>query len=119
MSAKRRFKLGSEIIDLTTTPPTLKFTADRKKMILTFPISSTEPPESEPDENDNLQRYEWRDMFEISGGDAYATALTASLVSVGKEQSVLTMSMRVNTKVPGTGPASASFRQNGNDGAKA
>jgi len=111
---KRRFKLGSEIVNAQLTP-TLRFSPDGQNMILTFPINSEIPPDQEDEERNNPRRYTHRDVFEISGGDAYGAGLSATLVSVGKYETVLSLSMKVNSKVPGTGAAAAALAQNGSE----
>jgi hypothetical protein len=111
---KRRFKLGSEIVNSQLTP-TLKFSQDGRKMILTFPINSEIPPNVEDEEKLNPRRHTHRDVLEITGGDAYGAGMSAKLVSVGESETVLNLTMKVNSKIPGTGTAFASLMPNGDE----
>jgi hypothetical protein len=119
MFMERRFKLGSEIVNSQQTP-TLVFSEDNQNLILTFPIISeiTPSPSEEQQEQYNPQRHSHRDIFELSTGDAFGTDLTASLVSIGENETVLNLSMKVNSKIPGTGAAFAALArkrsENGN-----
>jgi hypothetical protein len=105
---ERRFKLGREIAIATPQErPTLKFSPDGKKMIITFAIDSTSTPTGEVIEKENPKRHTHRDIFEANGGDAFGSGLEVSLVSVGEAETILSLSMRLNSKVPGTGAAHA------------
>jgi hypothetical protein len=104
---QRRFKLGDKIASTEQTP-SLTISEDGKRMIFTFPIISTETPDTEPFERDNSKRHTHRDLFEPVGGTIYSSGLKASLTSAGASgETVLNLTMRLNSKVPGTGTAFA------------
>lgn len=111
---QRRFKLGDKIASIEQTP-SLSFSNDGTQMIFTFPVISTEPPDSESEEPQNSKRHTHRDLFELAGGTVFSNSLKVSLSSVNRDESVLTMSMKVNSKVPGTGAAFAKI-VNGSNG---
>jgi len=115
---QRRFKLGSRIVSTEKTP-TLKFSRDGSQLILTFSVITTETPsaDEEPEEIANSKRHTHRDLVEISGGSIFSSGLKASLTSEGADSAtVLSLSMKVNSKVPGTGTALGRIitRSNGN-----
>lgn len=104
---QRRFKLGDKIASAEQTP-SLTISEDGKRMIFTFPIVSTETPVTEPGERDNNKRHTHRDLFAPVGGTIYSSGLKASLTSIGASgETVLSLTMKLNSKVPGTGTAFA------------
>lgn len=104
---QRRFKLGDKIVSIEQTP-SLTISDDGKRMVFTFPIVSTETPRTEPGERYNNKRHTHRDLFAPVGGTIYSSGLKASLTSVGASgETVLSLTMKLNSKVPGTGAAFA------------
>ena len=82
---ERRFRLGSEIVDFNAeSAPTLTYSEDQTRMILSFPIISEPRPATENPEATNPRRHTYRDVFELTGGSAFGTELTASLSSIGQ-----------------------------------
>lgn len=106
---ERRFKLGDKIASIEQTPA-LTISDDGKRMTFTFSVVSTETPDAtnEPKERDNNKRHTHRDLFAPAGGTIYSSGLKASLTSVGASgETVLSLTMKLNSKVPGTGTAFA------------
>jgi len=98
----RRFKLGDNIVTSSVTP-SLKLSDSGDLMTLTFPVRSATIPQDDKPEEKNDKRHSHRDLREPDGGTIFGSQLVATFESIGKDETVFTISMKVNSKVPGTG----------------
>jgi len=97
----RRIKLSS-FQDLVTTTPDVKFSSNGKSLIIAFAFKSEAIPSNDPITPDHPKRDTHRDITDISG-TVYGGSLEATLYGSSESSSTVILTLKLNSKVPGTG----------------
>lgn len=105
----RRVKLGA-FQDLATTTPDVKFSSNGKSLIIAFAFKSEAIPAGDPTSPSHPRRDTHRDITDVSGS-VYGGSLEAILYGSSGESSTIVLTLKLNSKVPGTGAGLASAKK--------
>ncbi|MFD0999968.1 hypothetical protein ACFQ21_11665 [Ohtaekwangia kribbensis] len=108
---QRRVKLGA-FQDLATTTPDVKFSSNGKSLIIAFAFKSEAIPSNDPVTPTHPKRNTHRDIIDISGS-VYGGSLDATLYGSSEDSSTVVLTLKLNSKVPGTGAGLVSAKRGG------
>lgn len=108
---QRRVKLGA-FQDLAATTPDVKFSNNGKSLIIAFAFKSETVPANEPPNPNHPRRNTHRDITDISGS-VYGGSLEAALYGSSDDSSTVVLTLKLNSKVPGTGAGLVSAKRGG------